>query len=266
MQRLRLRHDGGRLGRIALARQRAARLLGLGRRRRARQLELCRASRARRSIRSSIWSIHAPDRASLVASTHALDRVLLQAITSFRTGTSPISASRCWDKFGQPRTPPPYALAASTPGGSIPRASKTSRRRSSRCRRSDRAPRSDRSCDARLRRPPHPADRPDAVRDHPGQFRHRAGGAGRAGRPAHRPAQGHRGRHAGSASRAAAASCRQRTSPSQSRGARGLDPEFIKRDREALRLRQAAGRALLADDQELSAASISATASSATGR
>ena len=39
---------------------------------------------------------------------------------------------------------------------------------------------------------------------------------------------------------------------SRYRGARGLDPEFIKRAREAVRLRQAAARALPADDEELS--------------
>jgi microcin C transport system substrate-binding protein len=58
--------------------------------------------------------IHASDRADLVASTHALDRVLLQGyyvipnwhINYFRVAS--------WDKFISPPTPPPYALALDT--------------------------------------------------------------------------------------------------------------------------------------------------------
>jgi microcin C transport system substrate-binding protein len=54
--------------------------------------------------------IHADDRASLLASTHALDRVLLSGyyvipnwhLTYFRVAR--------WDKFGQPKSFPPYAL------------------------------------------------------------------------------------------------------------------------------------------------------------
>jgi microcin C transport system substrate-binding protein len=54
--------------------------------------------------------IHARDRASLIAGTHALDRVLLNGdyvipnwhLTYFRVAH--------WDKFGEPKTPPPYAL------------------------------------------------------------------------------------------------------------------------------------------------------------
>ena len=58
--------------------------------------------------------VHADDRNALVASTHALDRVLLHGyyvipnwhLTYFRVAT--------WDKFGAPPTPPPYALALDT--------------------------------------------------------------------------------------------------------------------------------------------------------
>jgi len=54
--------------------------------------------------------IHAEDRAGLLASTHALDRVLLSGyyvipnwhLTYFRVAR--------WDKFGQPKSFPPYAL------------------------------------------------------------------------------------------------------------------------------------------------------------
>jgi microcin C transport system substrate-binding protein len=58
--------------------------------------------------------IHAQDRASLVAATHALDRVLLSGsyvipnwhLSYFRVAT--------WDKFSAPSNPPPYALALDT--------------------------------------------------------------------------------------------------------------------------------------------------------
>jgi microcin C transport system substrate-binding protein len=58
--------------------------------------------------------IHAQDRASLVAATHALDRVLLSGfyvipnwhLSYFRVAT--------WDKFSAPLNPPPYALALDT--------------------------------------------------------------------------------------------------------------------------------------------------------
>jgi microcin C transport system substrate-binding protein len=54
--------------------------------------------------------IHADNRAGLLASTHALDRVLLSGyyvipnwhLTYFRVAR--------WDKFGEPKTAPPYAL------------------------------------------------------------------------------------------------------------------------------------------------------------
>ena len=51
---------------------------------------------------------------------------------------------------------------------------------------------------------------------------------------------------------------------SKYRGAQGLDPEFIKQPREAVRLRQAGARALLPDDEELPDCSTSARATSAT--
>jgi len=58
--------------------------------------------------------IHAQDRASLVAATHALDRVLLAGyyvipnwhLSYFRVAT--------WDKFSAPANPPPYTLALDT--------------------------------------------------------------------------------------------------------------------------------------------------------
>ena len=76
--------------------------------------------------------IHAEDRDGLVAATHALDRVLLHGyyvipnwhLTYFRVAT--------WDKFGAPPTPPPYTLALDTWWVDPQRATRTSRRRSSR--------------------------------------------------------------------------------------------------------------------------------------
>jgi microcin C transport system substrate-binding protein len=54
--------------------------------------------------------IHAENRASLLASTHALDRVLLSGyyvIPNWHLGYFRVAH---WDKFGHPETSPPYAL------------------------------------------------------------------------------------------------------------------------------------------------------------
>ena len=108
--------------------------------------------------------------------------------------------------------------------------------------------------DDRLHRPPPAADRPDAVRDHADQFPDHPDGAGRAGRaddrPADRPGRGdHRaGQRAAAAARSLAATGGRPAASSARqvpRRARGSIPEFIAGAGEAVRLRQAAARALL---------------------
>jgi microcin C transport system substrate-binding protein len=58
--------------------------------------------------------INAPDRQSLVTRVHALDRVLLEGyyvIPNWYLGSFRVAY---WDKFGRPKTNPPYALALNT--------------------------------------------------------------------------------------------------------------------------------------------------------
>ena len=84
----------------------------------------------------------------------------------------------------------------------------------------------------RLRDPAHAADRADPARDHGRQFLHRAGGAGRAGRAGDRAASRATRSAPPSASPAAAANSsaagNRGGGESRYRGARGLDPAFIK--------------------------------------
>jgi microcin C transport system substrate-binding protein len=54
--------------------------------------------------------IHAKDRASLIAATRALDRVLLWGFYVVPNWYFPYFRVAFWDKFGEPPHPPPYAL------------------------------------------------------------------------------------------------------------------------------------------------------------
>ena len=120
--------------------------------------------------------IQAPDRASLVARTRALDRVLLWGhyviphwhIRAFRVAY--------WDKFGaarrlaQVRAGVRYLVGRRAEGGRPrPPQGRDSQVTAARA-------------DARLPRPPPPAVHPHAVRHHGGQLHHRPGRAGRARR------------------------------------------------------------------------------------
>ncbi len=58
--------------------------------------------------------IHARDRNGLVAATHALDRVLLHGYYVIPNWHLNYFRAAVWDKFGEPRNPPPYALALDT--------------------------------------------------------------------------------------------------------------------------------------------------------
>lgn len=54
--------------------------------------------------------ISAPDRESLIAATHALDRVLLWGHYVIPNWYFPATRAVYWDKFGKPKTYPPYGL------------------------------------------------------------------------------------------------------------------------------------------------------------
>ncbi|HUZ72412.1 MAG TPA: extracellular solute-binding protein [Stellaceae bacterium] len=58
--------------------------------------------------------IHAQDRHGLVTATHALDRVLLHGYYVIPNWHLNYFRVARWDKFGEPRNPPPYALALDT--------------------------------------------------------------------------------------------------------------------------------------------------------
>ena len=125
--------------------------------------------------------IQAPDRPSLVARTRALDRVLLWGhyviphwhIRAFRVVY--------WDKFGAARR---LAEVRARLRHLVGRRAEGGRPRPPQGRDPQVAAA---RADARLRRPPPPADRPDAVRHHGRQLHHRAGRAGRARRADDRP-------------------------------------------------------------------------------
>ena len=157
------------------------------------------------------------------------------ATTSSPTGTSRPSASPTGTSSGGPPSRR-STRSASTPGGST-------RRRRPPCppQGRDRQVTAARA-DARLPRPPPPADRPDALRHHDRQLRHRAGRARRARRADDRPlarrqpceatARGRRVRRRRDAARA-------RGGPvggaprTRYRGARGIDPRAHPAAREA---------------------------------
>ena len=128
---------------------------------------------------------------------------------------------------------------------------------------------------SRLYHPPPPVHDPDPARDHAGVVRGGAVRARRAGRARDRATlrRRHRRDLAHLGFRPAATSARAARSQggaqidavtSKYRGAQGLDPEFIKKPGEAVRLRQAGLRALFPDAVELSPPSTSARAISAT--
>ena len=183
MRQLRFRHDGRRLGRIAVARQRAARLLDLGAR------PTSPAATTYAGIKNT-------------AVDALVDLVIARARPRRASSTARMRSTACcsagyyvipnWHLDVLPRrllgqvrparrSSPPYALGARHLVDRSGRAPARSRRKSRRCRRSERV-----TPMLAYIAPPHPADRPDAVRHHPGQFRHRPGGAGRAGRAADR--------------------------------------------------------------------------------
>jgi len=58
--------------------------------------------------------IDAPDRPSLVTRTRALDRVLLEGYYVIPNWYLPYFRVAYWDRFGRPKTNPPYALALNT--------------------------------------------------------------------------------------------------------------------------------------------------------
>ena len=58
--------------------------------------------------------INAPDRQSLITRTRALDRVLLEGYYVIPNWYLPYFRVAYWNKFGRPKTNPPYALALNT--------------------------------------------------------------------------------------------------------------------------------------------------------
>ncbi len=58
--------------------------------------------------------INAPDRASLITRTHALDRILTRGYYVIPNWYLSYFRVASWDKFGQPANPPPYTLALDT--------------------------------------------------------------------------------------------------------------------------------------------------------
>ena len=101
-RQLRLRHDRDGLGPVAVARQRAARLLGIARR------PPTPGSRNLAGIKDPVVDklidlvIAAPDRQGLVARTRALDRVLLWGHYVIPHWHINIFRVAYWDKFGRP--------------------------------------------------------------------------------------------------------------------------------------------------------------------
>ena len=185
------------------------------------------------------------------------------ATTGCRTGTRPSHRIAYWDMFAHPATKPALYVGVGAPDTWWFDAGQGGQARNRRNRHHE-----------RLYRPPHSADDPDAARDHVRLLRRRAvrarrpGRAGdRAARPAPTPAR---------TSRISAASggdfggAQRRPAPaadavsSKYRGAQGLDPEFIKQLEKQFGFDKPAHERFFADDVELSHASISARATSAT--
>jgi microcin C transport system substrate-binding protein len=107
------RHRGDELGPVAVARQRAARFLGLGSRRPARQPQ------SRRHKGPGVdylidRVIFAKDRDELVTATRALDRVLLWNHFVVPTWHIPYDRTARWDRFGRPDTLPDYTIGFPT--------------------------------------------------------------------------------------------------------------------------------------------------------
>ena len=227
--RVRLRHDRRRLRPVAVAGQRAARLLGLEGGRHAGQPQHVGINDP--AVDELIeLVIAAPDRESLIARTRALDRVLL------------------WGHYVDPALAQPHGVRSPTGTGSAGpagarevragrarhlvgrRRARDSALRGSPASRRKHGPR--RGLDDRLHPPPAAADGPDAARHHGHQLRHHPGRARRAGRADDRRSiQGTASDATDAHLAAAAATPAARPAPATAsggagtyRGARGLDP------------------------------------------
>ena len=93
-------------GAVALARQRAARLLGLRRRRHARAAAILIGIKNPAIDKLIDRIVFAKDRAELVAATHALDRVLLWNYYVVPQWHYPFDRIAIWDMFGRPQKLP----------------------------------------------------------------------------------------------------------------------------------------------------------------